>query len=342
MEFRVKREDFLNAVAKTLGITDRKTPMPILNNVLVKAEDSQLKIVATDLKVGLITRIPAHVEQPGEITMPNRKLHEILRVLQGDDVSIAMNEQNNITVSAKSSVYRMRGLPADDYPSVVEKEDVPLYEIAAPLLINMIRRTQMAISHDELRANLTGVYLETEDSVNGPRLKMTATDTHRLAMAYSQPGEQGGLSITNGIIIPRKGVVEIRKLLEEEDDTTVQIGIAGGMFMVKTSCSVLKTNLMDDKYPDYRRAIPSDKGVSLRLEREEFIQALRRISVMSSETYQAVIMTLKGGKLVMNSPNPEVGEANDELEVSYGGEEVRAVYNVHYLIQPLEVMDTPE
>ena len=338
MEFTIKRNTLLNGIQKTLGIVERKTTIPILNNILIRTEDSRIKIVATDKEMGLISRYDADILQPGEITLSAKKLHEMVRELQGEDIHLLKSDNHQVTMTAQKVLYKIHGLPADDYPNVLETDDIKYFTISGHVLYSLIRETLFAVSTDEMRPNLNGVFFEVEDSVNGPRLKMSATDGHRLAMAYSQPGEHGGLMLEKGVIIPRRGLMEIRKLAEDEEGD-ILIGVDHGMFFVKTKDTTLKISLIDGEYPDYRRVIPLDKGALLRFDKNSFLHALKRMNVMSSERYNGVILILATNRLIMNSTNPDVGEANDEIEVSYEGEELRVGYNVNYLIDAIEVVD---
>jgi len=338
MEFRIKRNLFLNGIQKTLGIVEKKTTMPILNNILIRTEEGRIKIVATDKELGLISRYEADIVKPGDITLSAKKLYEMIRELQGEDIHVVTSENHQVTMTAQKVLYKIHGLPSDEFPNVLESDDIPFYKIQGQVLRDLIRKSSFAVSTDEMRVNLNGVFFETEVSVNGPRLKMSATDGHRLAMAYSQPGEHGGLILEKGIIIPRKGLLEIRKLVEDETED-VLIGTDHGMFFVKTKDTTLKVSLIDGEYPDYRRVIPLDKGTMLRFNKQVVLHALKRMNVMSSDRYNGVIMTLSDNRLILNSTNPDVGEANDEIEVSYEGEELRVGYNVNYLIDAIDVLD---
>ncbi|MDD5169921.1 MAG: DNA polymerase III subunit beta [Syntrophales bacterium] len=339
MEFNIKRNTFLSGIQKTLGIVDRKTTMPILSNILIRTEENgRIKIVATDKELGLISRYDADIIQPGDITLSAKKLYEMIRELQGEDIHLKKSDNHQVTMTSQKVIYKINGLPADEFPNVLESDEIPFYKVQAQVLKDLIRKTSFAISTDEMRVNLNGVYFETEDSVNGPRLKMAATDGHRLAIAYSQPGEHGGLILAKGVIIPRKGLMEIRKLVEDEAGE-IMIGIDHGMFFVKTLNTTLKISLIDGEYPDYRRVVPVDKGTLLRFNKDAVLHALKRMNVMSSERYNGVILTLMENRLILNSTNPDVGEANDEIEVSYEGDEVRVGYNVAYLIDAIDVVD---
>jgi DNA polymerase-3 subunit beta len=341
MEFNIKRDVFLNAVQKTMGIVERKTTMPILNNILIRTEGERIKVVATDKELGLISRYDAQILQSGDITLSAKKLYEMLREIQGEDIHLLKKDNNQVVMTSQKVLYRISGLPAEDYPNVMEVDDIPYFSVSASVLRDMIQKTAFAVSTDELRLNLTGVYFETEESVNGPRLRMSATDGHRLAMAVSHPGENGGMLLEKGVIIPRKGLMEIRRLLEDEAGE-VSMGLDHGMFYEKTADTTLKVSLIDAEYPAYRRGIPLDMAIVLRVEKKPILHALRRMNVMSSENYSGVIMTLSRGRLVLNSTNPDVGEANDEIEVPYDGEEVRVGYNVIYMIEAIDAVEGDE
>ena len=169
-------------------------------------------------------------------------------------------------------------------------------------------------------------------------IRMVATDGHRLSMMKMDTGEKDFLTMERGVIIPRKGLVEIRRLVEDESGD-VFLGIRQGMCIVKTGHTLLNVSLVDGEYPDYRRVIPAEKGVLLSMEKDKFLHALRRMGVISSERYNGVIMTLSTEKLILNSNNPDVGEANDEIDVVYAGEGKSVGYNVTYLTDALDVID---
>ena len=213
-----------------------------------------------------------------------------------------------------------------------------MHKIKGSMLREMIRKTAFAMSTDEMRKNLNGVFLETEQSGENLLIRMVATDGHRLAMMKMDVGEEDFLIMEKGVIIPRKGLGEIRRLVEDVPGD-VFIGIRQGMCIVKTDHVLLKVSLVDGEYPDYKRVIPAEKGIVVGVEKDKLLHSLRRMSVISSERYNGVILTLSNGRVVLNSTNPDVGEANDEIEVSYEGEERSVGYNVTYLADAIEVID---
>lgn len=338
MKFTVQRSTFLEGIQKTLSIVEKKTTMPILNNILIRAANNKIKIVATDREIGLVADYNAEIFNEGDITVSARKLFEMIREIQGDYVQFETNEINRVTVTSQKIIYKISGLPADDFPSVLDdRSEVSFYKIKGDLIEGLIKKTSFAMSGDEMRKNLSGVFFATIDDAGKNRLRMVATDGHRLAMANADIGEAAFLRLEKGIIIPRKGLSEIRRLIEEAPDE-IFVGVRQGMCVTKTDSTMLRVNLVDAEYPDYKRVVPSEKGVVVKLEKDAILHALRRMSVVSSERYSGVNIALTDGKLVLESTNPDVGEAKEEIEVAYHDKDISVGYNVKYLIDAIEVI----
>lgn len=338
MKFTIARTVFLEGVQKTLGIVEKKTTMPILANVLIQAETGSIRIVATDREIGLVSTYPAEVTEEGATTLSARKLYEMLRESAGETVHFETSEQHQTVLTAQKAVYRIPGIPAEEYPQVIAETEAPLCPLPAAILREMISRTFFAVSTDEMRRNLNGVLWKTNRGEQGMQFEMVATDGHRLALAYSEPLQAYFPEIDKGIIIPRKGLGEIRKLLEGSMGD-VSVAVEHGMLVLKTDSIVLRVSLIDGEYPDYRRVIPNEAGKVVSFPREVVLHALRRMNVVSSEGYNGVIVTLSADKMVLHSTNPDVGEANDEIDVQYTGEEFRVGYNVNYLIDAIEAVE---
>jgi DNA polymerase-3 subunit beta len=340
MEFNINKNVFLKGIQKTLGIVEKKTTIPILSNLLIRTQQGRIKIIAADREIGLVADYEAEIIQEGDITLSAKKLYEMVREIQGEIVHVLKTEKDVVILTCKKEIYRIPGIPAADYPTVEDQEGLPMYEIKGALLGEMIRKTAFAISTDEMRKNLTGVFFEMDCIGEVSFVRMVATDGHRLSVMKVDVGEEEKdfLRMEKGVIIPRKGLSEIRRLVEEESGD-VFIGINKGSCTLKTDHTLLKVSLIDGEYPDYRRVIPSEKGVVVGVGKNVFLHALRRMSVISSERYSGVIITLSNDRMVLNSTNPDVGEANDEIEVSYQGEERSVGYNVTYLIDAIDVID---
>jgi DNA polymerase-3 subunit beta len=340
MKFTIQRSSFLEGIQKTLSIVEKKTTMPILNNILIRTANNKITIVATDREIGLVADYDAETLSEGDVTVSARKLYEMIREIEGDVVQFESNETHRVTVTSQKIIYKIPGLPADDFPNVMDdRSEVSFYNIAGKLIEGLIRRTSFAMSGDEMRKNLNGVFFETlMDESGKKRLIMIATDGHRLAMANMDMGEKEFLQLEKGIIIPRKGLSEIRRLIEDAEDE-IFVGVRQGMCVIKTNSTMLRVSLVDAEYPDYRRVIPAEKGVVVTVDKDVILHALKRMSVISSERYSGVIITLSDGKMVLESTNPDVGEAKDEIEVAYHDKDISVGYNVKYLIDAIEVID---
>jgi DNA polymerase-3 subunit beta len=236
-------------------------------------------------------------------------------------------------------MYKISGLPADDFPSVIDdRGDVVFHTIKGQLIEELISKTSFAMSGDEMRKNLNGVLFETIDDGGKKTLRMVATDGHRLAIANADIGEESSFTLEKGIIIPKKGLNEIKRLIEDAPEE-VSLGVRQGMCIVKTNSTMLRVSLVDAEYPDYRRVVPAEKGIVIKFEKNALLHALRRMSVVSSERYSGVIFTLSDGKMMLESTNPDVGEAKEEIEVAYHDQNISMGYNVKYLIDAIEVID---
>jgi DNA polymerase-3 subunit beta len=339
MKFSIHRESFLEGIQKTLSIVEKKTTMPILNNVLIRAEKDKITIIATDREIGLVADYDAEILNKGDVTVSARKLYEMIREIGGDTIQFEANESHRVTVTSQKIIYKIPGLPADDFPSVADdRSELNFYKIKGELLERLIHKTSFAMSADEMRKNLNGVFFETIDESGKNKLRMIATDGHRLAMSNVDTEGIPFLRLEKGIIIPRKGLGEIRRLIENAPEE-ILVGVRQGMCVISTDSTTLRVSLVDADYPDYKRVIPTEKGVLVQFEKDAILHALKRMSVISSERYSGVIIKLENGRMVLESANPDVGEAKDEIEVDYHDKEFSVGYNVRYLIDAIEVID---
>lgn len=337
MEFNIQRNMLLAGIRKTLGIVEKKTTMPILNNVLIRANGEGITIVATDIEMTLVANIDADVISEGEITVSAKKFHDIIRESPESLVHVKKNDNDVMTISCQKSIYRINGLSSDEFPSV-DDDDTSLYKVDRNIISDLIAKTFFATSTDDTRVNLTGALLEVhrEGSVNF--LRMVATDGHRMAMAeYAIVGEEF-LQLEKGVIIPRKGLMEIRKLVDDSAGD-VFLGVQKGRCVVKTAEVMLRVSLIDAEFPDYKRVIPQERGEVAMFSKDEILHALKRINVISSEGYGGVIVNLKENTMILTSNDPDVGEGSDEIDVTYSGDESVVGYNVNYLISAVEAVD---
>lgn len=339
MEFQIPRNTLLTGIRKTLGIVEKKTTQPILNNVLLRVRDGRLTIIATDVEITLVANYAAEMISEGEITVSAKKIHEMIREIPEGIVHVKRNEGNTLIISCQKAVYRINGIPAEQFPSIgEEKTDLPLCPLDRGVLLNLITKSFFAISLDETRPNLTGAFLEVEETGDSSIMRMVATDGHRLAIVDTLPLATKFSGLTKGVIIPRKGLLEIKRLLEDNIGE-VFLGVEGSLCVVKSLEDILKISLIDAEFPNYRRVIPQESGVAISIEKDKILHALRRINVVSSEGYGGVVVNVKDNLMVLTFQDSDVGEAFDEIEVQYAGEEIIKSYNINYFLAAVEVVE---
>lgn len=339
MQFNIKRLSFLEGIQKTLGIVERKTTTPILNNILIKTEKDRIKIAATDREIGLVSYYDAEIVSDGVITLSARKTFEMIREIQGDVISFKKGENNWVNITSGKVIYNIPGISADDFPEVevLGDEGMTFFKVKSDMIGEMIEKTFFAMSKEEMRSHLNGAFLETENKDKGYWMRMVTTDGHRLSLVNFHEEDGEFIDISGGIIIPRKGISEIKKLVDDGSEY-IDVGIKKGKCVLKKDDTILRISLVDSEYPEYKKVMPTDKGILIQLDREQFLHSLKRMSVMSNEKYSGVKVRIMENKMILNSTNPDIGEANEEIDISYKGEEIEVVYNVGYLIDAVQVI----
>jgi DNA polymerase-3 subunit beta len=342
LEFTIEREVFLRGIQKTLGIVDRKSAMPILGNILIAAAGEELTIVATDREICLTMGYRASVIKEGGITIPARKLFEAVRELQGETLHLVEAAGSVAVLTSNRAVCKLRGLSADDFPQDADPDDLSSFKIKAVLLRELIGKVAFAICTDEMRTNLGGVFLEKEFGEGGDVIRMVATDGHRMAVVKTDITDEENrlghdIIFPPVVIIPRKGIQEIRKLLDGEEGD-VSIGFRKGACVVTNDKNTrLSVSLIDGEFPDYRRVIPgkSDDDTVIRIDKAAILHGLRRMGVIEPGR---VDLTISGNLLVLNSIHPDVGEMRDEIEMEHQGEGKAAAFNGEYLRDAIEAV----
>jgi DNA polymerase-3 subunit beta len=338
MEFEIERVEFLEGLRLTQGVVERRNTLPILSNALIEPVEGGVSILATDLDVGVRRSCKAKVKGSGAITVNARKIFELVKEMAGSAIRVRGTESHRVEVQSGKTRLNLVGLDPKEFPSIPglsTKAGKAASELKAPasLFASMIEGTLFAVSLDETRLNLSGVYFENHEGA----LRMVATDGHRLAM-IDRTIE--GKVPEKGVILPRKGLVEAKKLLEsadvEEDSATLWID--GPIAKVKRGQAELFMRLIEGEFPDYRQVIPKQSKAKVTLGREELLRALGCLSVLSTERAKGVKLTLKTGVLEVQANNPDAGEGVDEIDVAYSGEELSIGFNGRYLIEALTAM----
>ena len=334
MEVTVRREDLVRGLHLAQGVVERRNTLPILSNVLVEPAGEGIALTATDMEVGLRSLIAAQVRRKGAVTLSARKLYEIVREVTADEVVLRVVQAGWVEILAGRSKFKIVSLDAKDFPELPLGADAPqgtTITIAAGTLREMIDRTLFAVSSDETRFNLSGVFLSNEDD---GLLRMVATDGHRLALIDRRlPSAR----MERGVVMPRKGLIEARKLLDEAEDAEVTMIVSPkDVRLVLRSVSFFM-RLVEGEFPDYRQVIPGAASVQARANRDDFLAALRRISLLASERSHGVKLHLERGKLELSASNPDQGEASEEVDVQYTGEPLTIGFNARYLMDVLAV-----
>lgn len=338
MELRVDRETLLKGLAKVLGVVERKSTMPILSNTLLEASGETLKLTGTDLDVGTVSSYPAEVAKTGRVAVDARKLHDIVKEIGEGRVALKRLDNNWLDVSAGKARFKITGLSPDEYPNLPDVASARTAAVPGKVLAEMLDKTSFSVSTDETRYNMSGVFVEKAPAEGSRKagLRMVSTDTHRLSKIEKELTKVPEMA--SGVILPRKGVVEMRRLAEEVGEGAVELGFASGNAVAKAGQTVVVMRLIEGQFPPYASVLPKNNTRTLTIDRLRFAAALRRISVLSSERIKGVKLELGKQGLTLSASNPEFGEAHEEIEADYAGEALEIGFNAKYLLDALSVL----
>ncbi|MGO3926805.1 DNA polymerase III subunit beta [Rhodopseudomonas pseudopalustris] len=331
MKVTVERAQLLKSLGHVHRVVERRNTIPILGNVLVRAEQGRLSLKATDLDLEVTETLPAEAAQPGATTVPAHMFYDIVRKLpDGSQIVLESDgERAVLAIRAGRSRFTLQTLPESDFPDLAAGEMGHAFALPAADVKRLIDRTQFAISTEETRYYLNGIYLHSADSAGTATLRAVATDGHRLAQVeLPLPSGAAGMP---GVIVPRKTVGEVQRLIE---DSEISIGIELSTNKVRFTIGnvVLTSKLIDGTFPDYGRVIPQNNDKELVVDKSEFEAAVDRVSTISSERGRAVKLALSAGKLVLTVTNPDSGSATEELEVEYASDALDIGFNSRYLL----------
>jgi DNA polymerase-3 subunit beta len=331
MRLTIERAALLRALGHVQSAVERRNTIPILSNVLIGAERDRLTFSATDLDMEIIDEAPAQVDQPGQITAPAHTLYEIVRKLpEGADVALAFTgEDPRLLVQAGRSRFSLPVLPAGDFPVMSSEGLAGRMSVDVNDLIRLIDKTRFAISAEETRYYLNGMYLHTVSEGGVQKLRAVATDGSRLALA-EMPAPEGAAG-TPGVIVPRKTVGEARRLLDDAGET-VELALSPQKVRFELNGAALTSKVIDGNFPDYARVIPRDNTRIVRVDAQLFAQAIDRVATISAEKSRSVRMAIESGRVVLTVRNMEAGQAIEELEVEYEGDPFELSFNARFLL----------
>jgi DNA polymerase-3 subunit beta len=339
MNLTIAKEQILNGLQSVQNIVSTRTTLPILSNVLLRAEGNRLELTATDLDVTITCSVEAAVKKPGATTVPVKKLFGIARELGNPEIEMEVDDKNTCSLRSGPSFFKIKGLGAEEFPPLPKFNVDRKVVLPQEKIRSMLRKTSFAISTDESRYVLNGIFF----SLKEHKLTMVATDGRRLAMVDEDvdvPEKSQG-----EFIVPAKAVNELNRLLQEKGEVEIRYAENQAAFELKDDKGfsiLIITKLIEGNYPNYRQVIPAETKERISLSREEFMHALRRAEIMTSEKQNSVKLTFGKNSLSINANSPDVGEAQENLAINYKGKEMAIAFNPGYVIEPLNALTNDE
>ena len=336
MKMTIRTAELAKALYRVQGIVDKKSAMPALSHVLLEVKaDQTLEVLATDLDVWLKGSYSIETSEAGEegaIVVKARQLYDIVKSLAGDTITLESEDNNWVRIKGGNSNFRLVGMAADEFPKLPEPNQGPLFSVPASDLVEMIDRTLFCVSTDSNRHNLAGIYCESAD---GNTLRMVATDGHRLAMAERSFDSE--INIENGVIVPRKGFQELKRVLSDSGESiaTVEMSFGTNSGILKAGTVVLYTQLIEGQFPDYQQVIPKSSSHTARIGRSDFAEALRRIGILAQGRASGVKLTFSDNNLELAAQDPEFGEANENMPIEFAGDALTVGFNARYILDVL-------
>src|SRR5689334_7015523 len=339
MNLTISKEQIINGLQAVQNVVSTRTTLPILSNVLLRAENDKLELTATDLDVTIVCSVEAKVKTPGASTVPVKRLFGIVRELSNSEIDLQVDEKNACTIRSGPSFYKINGLSADEFPPMPKFKEDKKVVLPQETVRGMMKKTSFAISTDESRYVLNGIFFSLKDH----KMTMVATDGRRLALV----DEEVDISEKSHgeFIVPSKAVNELNRLLQEKGEVQLQYAENQASFTLKDekgSSVLIITKLIEGNYPNYRQVIPAETKERVALSREEFLHALRRAEIMTSEKSNSVKLSFGKNKLEITANSPEVGEAKESLAVNYKGSDIAIAFNPKYVIDPLNALADDE
>lgn len=330
MKVTIERGTLLKALSHVQSVVERRNTIPILSNVLLRADGGTLSLTATDLDIEIIEQVPADADQPGAVTAAAVTMFDIVKKLpEGSQVQLERLASGRLRLSSGHSEFSLAVLPEDDFPSLPQAEDGQAFTIKTGELARLIDKAKFAMSQEETRYYLNGIYLHAYEDGETPALRAVATDGHRLARLDAPlPDGAAGLQ---GIIIPRKAVLELRRLLDDAGEA-VDVLVGSGRVRFAFDDITLTTKLIDGTFPDYARVIPEGNDKLMRVSPAEFARSVDRVSTVSADKTRSVKLALEGDKLTLHVNSPETGSATEDLGVDYPGDPIEIGFNARYLL----------
>ena len=328
MKFTIPKHELLSAIQTVQNVVSSKMTLPILSNILIDARKSTLKMNATDLDIGISCELPVEIGEEGAITIPAKRFSDIVKEMPAGDISIHAKKNNQIDIEGEGCRFKLIGLPQEEFPKFPEFKDKEVIRINQKLLKNMLGLTAFAVSHEESRYVLNGVFME----ISGDLIRLVATDGRRLAKVEKKLDVPVKKDIT--VIIPIKAVQEIARNLKDEGDVSFIVGMNQVLFDI--GGVLIATRTIEGEFPNYNQVIPKPVKNRISMNTQEFLASIRRANLLATPDFQAVKFEVFPDKMVVSKITPDVGESREEIPVEYGGPEMIVGFNPHFLIDFLK------
>ncbi len=330
MKLQIEKETLLNPLQQIIGAVEKRQTMPALSNVLIKATENILTLTATDLEIELVSQIAMVIDEPGEITVPARKLLDICKSLPNESIIKFSVKDNKALIQSGRSRFTLATLAATDFPALDAVNSIYEFELSQKTLRDIIDKTAFAMAQQDVRYYLNGLMLE----ISANTLRAVATDGHRLA--YCEKETTAEIADIKQVILPRKGVLELVRLLKDSEDK-VTITLGSNHFQAEFNEIRLTSKLIDGRFPDYNRVMPEEGNNIVIADRDQLRQALIRASILSNEKYRGIRLILEKNLIKLQAQNPDQEEADVEQEVVYSGDDIEIGFNVNYMLDVLNV-----
>ncbi|MBN2190114.1 MAG: DNA polymerase III subunit beta [Candidatus Aureabacteria bacterium] len=334
MKISCSKDALLNGLQSVQSIVSTKGALPILLNVLIETEDESVSLSTTDLEIGIKSRVEAKIKKKGGTTLPAKRLFGIVRDFPGDIIELDITENNIATITSKKDNFRIMGLSKDDFPKIPVFKDSGTITVKKSVIKDLIKKTAYAVSQEETRYTLNGIYLIVKDGY----MTMVATDGRRLALASAVTSDDG--ENRDGVIVPSKAINEIMRMLSGEGD--IKIKISENQIMFEFDNIILVSKLIEGRFPDYEQVIPKKSKQQVKISREEMLAVIKRAALITSDKSKSVKLTFSKGLLLVESNAPDVGEYKGEIPLNYKEEEIKMAFNPDFLTDVLKSMEEEE
>ncbi|MES2202373.1 MAG: DNA polymerase III subunit beta [candidate division FCPU426 bacterium] len=332
MRIVCNKTELLRAVTVAQNAVSNKSTLPVLSNLLIEAREGNIIISGTDLEIGLRIKTAGEVIEPGSVTVPAKKMVEIVREFPDAEIEFNVKDGTKIEIRCGKSHFKISGIHAEDFPNLPEQKKDKSVSIEDKILLRMIKKTFFSVSNEETRRVLNGALFLVEKT----KAKMVSTDGHRLSYIERELGKPMD---SVAAVVPTKALNEMMKILDGSDELVTVYFTENHLFVEKNS-TMLVSRLIDGQFPNYEQVIPKKGEISFKADREELVQATRRVSLMASDRANSIKFTLKDGSLSIHSNTPDIGEAEEDMDVEYTGAEMSIAFNAKYVLDAIRAVET--